>query len=111
MAAFPKVNFRHYVWPTQALPIMSVLDGTNATCTWPMQEIGRLDAQAALDKEGVIFSKMQEYLDSEDLKRQWPRPAEYIDFVRNNIFGQPNYDIDISCNISLFEPEKVEQTV
>lgn len=69
MAAFPKVNFRHYVNPTQSLPLMSVLDGTNSTCTWPMQEIGRLDGKAALDKEGVLFSKIQEYIDSEDLKR------------------------------------------
>jgi len=36
MAAFPKVNFRHYVAPSQSLSLASVLDGTNSTCTWPM---------------------------------------------------------------------------
>ena len=58
MAAFPKVNFRHYIEPTQTLPTMSMMDGTNSTCTWPMQELGRLDAAHALGKEGFIFSKV-----------------------------------------------------
>lgn len=35
MAEFPKVNYRHYVWPTQAMSIASAMDGTNSTCTWP----------------------------------------------------------------------------
>lgn len=43
MAAYPKVNYRHYIWPTQALPTSSIMDGTNSTCTWPMQELGRID--------------------------------------------------------------------
>jgi hypothetical protein len=55
MAAFPKVNYRHYIWPTQAMPDASSMDGTNSTCTWPQKEIGRLDGAAAVDKEGVIF--------------------------------------------------------
>lgn len=37
MAAFPDVNFRHYVNPSQALGTMAVMDGTNNTCTFPMQ--------------------------------------------------------------------------
>jgi len=37
MAAFPKVNFRHYIAPSQSLGTLSIMDGTNKTCTWPMQ--------------------------------------------------------------------------
>ena len=35
MMEFPKVNYRHYVMPSQTLPTMSIMDGTNSTCTWP----------------------------------------------------------------------------
>jgi hypothetical protein len=33
MMEFPKVNYRHYVMPSQTLPTMSIMDGTNSTCT------------------------------------------------------------------------------
>jgi len=36
MQAYPKVNYRHYVGPSQSLPTMSIMDGTNSTCTFPM---------------------------------------------------------------------------
>lgn len=49
---------------------------------------------------------MKEYIDSEDLKRQWPRTGEYIDFIRKNLFGTPNYDIEMHCEISLGDPQE-----
>ena len=45
---------------------------------------------------------MQEYIDSEDLKRQWPRVGEYIDFIRNDILEKRDVNIDISCSLSLW---------
>lgn len=64
MDAFPKVNYRHYIQPSLPLPTFAVMDGTNATCTWPMQELGRLDGAHALATEGKVFEKMNEYIGS-----------------------------------------------
>lgn len=36
MAAYPTVNFRHYVTPGQSMGLISLMDGTNSTCTYPM---------------------------------------------------------------------------
>jgi len=69
MAAFPKVNFRHVVGPSQELGSASSMDGTNATCTWPMQLIGRRDgANAVKNGEGYMHGKMMEWTNSVDLQ-------------------------------------------
>jgi len=69
MAAFPKVNFRHIVGPSQELGSASSMDGTNETCTWPMQMIGRRDgANAVKNGEGYMHDKMMEWTNSLDLQ-------------------------------------------
>lgn len=87
---------------------MAVMDGTNATCTWPMQELGRLDAAHALGKEGHIFQKMQEYLDSEDIKRQWPRVGEYLSYIRDLFKNENQKEIEFDCRLTLWEPKDGE---
>jgi hypothetical protein len=68
MAAFPNVNYRYYVAPSQALGTMAVMDGTNATCTFPMQQIGRKDGAAAISKgEGYHHKKIMEWRESAEL--------------------------------------------
>ena len=85
---------------------MSLMDGNNETCTWPMQELGRLDGLNALGKEGAIFGKVQEYIDSEHLKRQWPRIGEYIHKIREDVFGkQSNSNIEFKCSLTLWDPK------
>lgn len=49
---------------------------------------------------------MQEYLDSEDLKRQWPRVGEYIEFIKESVIDVPKYDIDVKCTLTLFDPDQ-----
>ena len=104
MSAFPKVNFRHYIAPTQSLGTLSIMDGTNKTCTWPMQQIGRIDGADAITKEGWLTGKIREYNGSDDLKRQWPRIGEYVDYLRHLIKDKDAKDVDIKCSISFLEP-------
>lgn len=99
MQAFPKVNYRHYVGPSQGLPTMALMDGTNSTCTWPMQELGRLDGAHAIGHEGELFKKFKEYNDSEVLRRKWPRIGDYVDYVKKQ--GRENNEkIEFGCSIS-----------
>lgn len=105
MQAFPKVNYRHYVQPSQSLGTMAIMDGTNSTCTWPMQLIGRKDGDHAVNREFEMTKKFNDYIQSDDLKRQWPRIGEYVDHVYKQ--WQPKSDendkIDINCSISFLK--------
>ena len=80
MKAFPKVNYRYYIQPSQPLPGgLNLLNFDNTTNTWPMQMTGRLDAENALkDGEGFMFNKMLEWDQSPDLKIQYPRVNDYV---------------------------------
>lgn len=79
MAGFPKVNFRHYVAPSQGLSIASALDGTNSTCTFPMQLLGRQDGANSIKLgEGYMNKKMMEWMDSPELQRQNPNMNDYV---------------------------------
>lgn len=101
LAAFPKVNFRHYVQPTQELPTMSIMDGTNATCTFPMQLLGRRDGKKAVENEGYMFGKIKEWVASDDLKKQWPRAPDYVEYlVDNKMVDEDEEPIDIKCKVS-----------
>ena len=51
MRAFPKVNFRYYVWPSTSLK-ESELNVDNATSTYPMQMQGRKDGANAVKMAG-----------------------------------------------------------
>jgi hypothetical protein len=55
--AFPKVNYRYYAAPSEALPSgAGMLDADNATSTFPMQLVGRKDgANAVKSGEGFMF--------------------------------------------------------
>ena len=48
MRAYPQVNWRYFVQERSGLGGTSELDFTNST-TWPIQVIGRQEAQEALD--------------------------------------------------------------
>jgi len=101
MAAFPKVNYRYYVSPSQALGTMAVMDGTNATCTFPMQQIGRKDGANAVKKgEGYHHKKIMEWRESKEIQKTWPKLNEYIVHLNDN----GDADIEINCKLNLFEP-------
>jgi hypothetical protein len=62
MRAFPDVNFRYYVQPSQPLPTLKMLDANNQTSTFPMQIQGRLDGENAIKSgEGFMFNKFLEW--------------------------------------------------
>jgi hypothetical protein len=47
---------------------MAVMDGSNATCTFPMQQIGRKDGANTVKKgEGFHYKKIMEWRESEEL--------------------------------------------
>ena len=47
--------------------------------TWPLQEAGRRDAQTALELgQDKIQQRLGEWLDSNDLQRQYPNVYDYI---------------------------------
>jgi predicted acylesterase/phospholipase RssA len=49
MRAYPKVNFRHYLQPSQPLASgLGILNFNNVTSTFPMQMIGRIDGENAV---------------------------------------------------------------
>ena len=84
LQAYPSVNFRYYIEPSDPLPGgLSILSFNNQTVTWPSQMQGRLDGENAIkDGEGMMFSKFKEWRDSKDLQTQYPKVGEY---VRKNI--------------------------
>lgn len=85
MAAFPKVNFRHIVAPSQELGGASSMDGTNKTCTWPMQLIGRRDgANAVKNGEGFMHNQINEWHKSADLQQNFPKLADFIVNLNSN---------------------------
>jgi hypothetical protein len=50
-----------------------MLYANNATITWPMQVLGRKDGADMIKKgEGFVFNKIKEWIDNEDLKKQYP---------------------------------------
>ena len=59
MKAFPKVNFRYYVEPTEPIPGgLDIINVDNTTITWPLQELGRKDGGASvLMGPGESFKK------------------------------------------------------
>ena len=78
--AFPDVNFRYFLAPTQALAGgLGILDFSNTTSTWPMQMIGRNDGENAVKAgEGFLFSKIDEWMNSEDLQTEFSKVGKYI---------------------------------
>ena len=67
--AFPNVNFRYYVEPTEDIPGgLDIINVDNSTITWPLQEMGRRDGDAAVKKgEGKSFEEMKERF----LQHEW----------------------------------------
>jgi predicted acylesterase/phospholipase RssA len=67
--AFPDVNFRYFLAPSQALAGgLGILDFSNTTSTWPMQMIGRTDGENAVKAgEGAMFAKFEEWNNSSEL--------------------------------------------
>lgn len=83
MQAYPKVNYRYYIQPSEPLPGgLSLLRFDNNTSTWPMQMLGRLDGENAIkDGEGFMFAKFDEWNNTPTLKEQFPRVNDYITFT------------------------------
>jgi hypothetical protein len=47
--AFPNINYRHYIQPSQPVAgSIGILDFNNATNTWGMQMTGRMDGKNAI---------------------------------------------------------------
>jgi hypothetical protein len=78
--AYPKVNFRYYLEPSTPLPGgLAILDFNNQTSTFPMQMQGRLDGENAVKLgEGFMFGKMEEYRNSKDIQKQFPKIGDYM---------------------------------
>lgn len=73
--AFPLVNFRYYVAPTQDIPGgIDIINVNNATITWPLQVLGRSDGANAVKgtKPGESFKQLDEDY------------AEYLSFMKGN---------------------------
>jgi len=84
MQAFPNVNFRYFVPPSEYLPGngLGMLDFSNDTSTWPMQMIGRQDGENALQSgEGFLFGKIKEWNESPSLQAEFPKVGEYVHHV------------------------------
>lgn len=83
--AFPDVNFRYYFEPEEG----SLTSGKDElkfdnSTTYPMQEIGRRDAQKMLDLgEGLGFKLLEEYHTSGDLKSEHLSFSDYFKKVTN----------------------------
>ena len=80
LQAFPDVNFRYYIGPSEPLPSgLNLLNFDNETNTWPMQMLGRLDGENAMkDGEGMMFSKFKEWGSNTTLQHQYPKIGSYL---------------------------------
>ena len=68
MRAYPKVDFRYFVQPSQ-MSSADPLDADNSTVTYPLQMDGRQDGENVVNSgEGFYFNKMNEYIDSKELQ-------------------------------------------
>jgi hypothetical protein len=78
--AYPKINFRHYITPSEPLAgALGILDFNNATMTWPMQMTGRLDGENALkDGDGFMFRKFDEWKQNPSLQKRFPKIGDFI---------------------------------
>ena len=84
MRAFPAVNYRYYVEPSEPLASgEELLDVNNSTNTWPMQMIGRKDGEAIVKLgEGFLFQKLEQWDDS-SAGITIPNLSEYIKSAQN----------------------------
>jgi hypothetical protein len=79
MSAFPNINFRHLITPSQTLASgLGILDFSNLTSTWPMQMIGRTDGANAVKQEGFMFGKVAEWNGSPSLQKEFPQVGNFI---------------------------------
>jgi hypothetical protein len=65
MHAFPKVNYRYYVSPTQKMPSgLDIIKTDNKTITWPLQMLGRKNGADQVNK-GVAqsFQELSDYVE------------------------------------------------
>jgi len=78
--AFPDVNFRYYITPTEPLPTgLGILNFDNTTATFPMQMVGRLDGENAVKSgEGFVMKKIKEWRSSAALKLEFPKLGAWI---------------------------------
>lgn len=81
MHAFPKVNYRYYVEPSEKLPDGINLINPENDITWPMQLVGRKDGAASINLgPGVSFrQKIKDRKEKMDATMSSPEhPAEFI---------------------------------
>jgi len=78
--AYPKVNFRYFVEPSSPIAGgLNILNFNNATMTYPMQMLGRLDGENAVKSgEGFYYKMMDEWRDSPELQKEFWHVGHYI---------------------------------
>lgn len=78
--AFPDVNFRYYITPTEPLPSgLGILNFDNTTSTFPMQMTGRLDGENAVKSgEGFVMEKIKEWRSSAAIKLEFPKLGAWV---------------------------------
>lgn len=83
MQAYPKVNFRYYVSPSETLAGgLDIINVNNATVTWPMQMIGRKDGETAVKAgDGFFFDKIRDWLRDPQIKEEFPTAGQYLTFA------------------------------
>jgi predicted acylesterase/phospholipase RssA len=76
--AFPKVNFRYYVEPTESIPGgLDIINVDNTTITWPLQVLGRKDGANAINAgKGEAFKAMNAMF--EDLEKTGVHGLNFI---------------------------------
>lgn len=58
---------------------LDLLNADNATVTWPMQMLGRLDGENAVKQgDGYMIGKLKEYFTNSTIRAQYPSAAKYI---------------------------------
>jgi hypothetical protein len=86
--AFPKVNFRYYVMPSESFK-GSMLDFENKT-TYRHQMIGRKDGTNAINGSDM-FEKMEEWGSSEEHKKKFPRLGDFMREQGHDTFVDLNF--------------------
>jgi hypothetical protein len=79
LLAYPKINLRYYVEPTETLPGgLNLLNADNSTNTYPMQMLGRQDGAKVVQNGQQIGQLITEWKDSSEIRKEFPTFPAYL---------------------------------
>ena len=98
MRAFPQVNFRYYVEPSEPLASgLGILNFENSTSTYPMQMQGRKDGKDIIKLgEGFMFQKVRDWHENQAIRKDYPHLGQFLREHSQTISPTKNQSINLN---------------